>query len=175
MLCHSLVLGCHAHGFEWACLGTPRGSTCPPKAVGMAPNAVNDFHSGSHVFSQIPHLIKSRLHGGFWRTADKSRRENTENPTIPAFPDGTKIIHGIAPWGSKQRRIQVHHDGTTGTTKTNSKTFFCVVSVVPSWSHSYTTRGRTVVATRRTRFRKTSRRVYPCRRSAPMAERTLAH
>jgi hypothetical protein len=37
----------------------------------MAPNAVNDFHSGSHVFSQIPHLIKPRLHGGFWRTAVK--------------------------------------------------------------------------------------------------------
>ncbi len=29
--------GCHAHGFAWACLGTPNGFACPRRAVGMAP------------------------------------------------------------------------------------------------------------------------------------------
>jgi len=42
----------------------------------------------------------------------------------------------------------------------NQYKIFCVVSVVPLWSHS-TTRRQTVGPNRRTRFRKTSRRVYP--------------
>jgi hypothetical protein len=30
-------IGCHAHGFAWACESTWRSQTCPLKAVGMAP------------------------------------------------------------------------------------------------------------------------------------------
>jgi hypothetical protein len=51
----------------------------------MAPNAVHDFHSGNHAFSQIPHLIKSRLHGGFWWTVIKVEEKTPKTRQFQRF------------------------------------------------------------------------------------------
>ena len=71
VLCHSLVLGCH-----------------PPQADGTQRR--ERFSLGKSCVFADSASYQAATPRWFLADGGKSRRENTENPTIPAFPDGTK-------------------------------------------------------------------------------------